>query len=579
MADKRRVSGTQRVETWNAAGREINRYKDDHFLWHKHVHNVELDAIQLLKCEDMDRHRLTVDYSSRRMGKTAVKEMYLLKEQATNADQELGIVAPREAQSMVNLGYHTDAIRRSPMLEAFVNVKQGRKQMADTYYQFANKSKTTAYGIMANVDGGDLTAASLEEVDDMPQDRLFSRFLLMLVGTRRLGASKESVNDPRIAITGVFKGADTLVQLLNDGEYKAIGALTGKPAADMIRRYIADGWITPGKVNPDEYKHPVPVGNAMIGMEMGLINREIIMAMRDQLGEDEFTRQLLCVNTSSRNLIWESWVQRAIQLGVKTNLEPEVPMPNMTYKKRGKVSLGYDHTGHGEKPESSKSALVITENLSGFAVPLFAKQWPMGTDESTIKWDIVSIWRYFMPDAAQGDAFGVGLIGEVNDILYREGLISIDRKAFETTASNWHEWAFAPIRFEGMVKHSMAVSLAGAFSGGRFVFPYVGDTDEFDETGVIEDKDPDKTVAATLRLLQRQLVNIKSMPTSKVYASYEMVKKDIGDDLFDALMAGYAALMGGGADVVTSILLGKTSREQLLGGSGLELPPRLGGTL
>lgn len=555
MSNNKRVSAAQRIELWSVAEREIKRYENDHYLWHKHVHNVELDAIQRLKCEDMDKHLLTLDYSSRRMGKTAVKELYLLKDMACNPDQELGIVAPREAQSMVNLGYHTDAIRRSEMLSAFVNVKQGRKQMADTYYQFANKSKVTAYGIMANVDGGDLTAASLEEVDDMPQERLFSRFLLMLVGTRRLGASKSARNDPRIAITGVFKGADTLVQLLNDGEYHAIGALHGQAAQDMITRFINEGWITPGKVKPADYKFPVPIGNAVIGMGMGLINKEIVTSMRDQLGEDEFTRQLLCVNTSSRNLIWESWLQRAIQLGVNVQLDPVIPMPGKTYRKRGKVALGYDHTGHGEQLDSSRSAVVILENLSGFTAPIFAKTWHAGTDESVIKRELVSIWRYFMPDDAEGDSFGVGLIGDVNDVLFKEGLISVDRRAFESTASNWHEWAFAPLRFDGMVKHSMAVSLAGAFSGGRWVFPYVGHIEE--DHSEYED-------VKALQVLQKQLVNIKSVPTTKAFASYQMVKKDIGDDVFDATMAAYKALMGGGADVVTSILLGKQSREGLL---------------
>ncbi len=90
---------------------------------------------------------------------------------ALHPDQELGIVAPREAQSIVNLNYHLEAIRRSPILTAFLNHKSNRVQIADTYYQFANRSLARAYGIMANVDGGDLTAASLEEVDDMPRDR------------------------------------------------------------------------------------------------------------------------------------------------------------------------------------------------------------------------------------------------------------------------------------------------------------------------------------------------------------------------------------------------------------------------
>lgn len=553
-----RTTGEQRRALHGVAEKAIMKYADDHYLWHKHVHNVELDAIQILKCHEMDKYPMTLDFSSRRMGKTAIKELYFLKQMATTHDQELGIVAPRQAQAQVNLGYHLEAIRRSEMLDAFVEVKQGRKQMADTYYQFANKSKVSAFGIMANVDGGDLTCASLEEVDDMPHDRLFSRFLLMLGGTRRLGASKTARNDPAVRITGVYKGADTLVELIESGEYFVIGAMRDEAMRKMLTRFYDEGLLGGAAVDINRYEYPVPVGNALIGMDMGLLNRAFIESMRVQLGVDEFCRQLLCVNTKSRNLIWEDWLQRAVQMGVSARLEPVVPMPGEKYQRLGRVSLGYDHTGHGENPESSKSALIVLENLDGYVRPLYAKQWPMGTDESSIARDIVSIWRYFMPDEGAGDAFGVGLIGAVNDALYKEGLIDVDRMAFETTRSNWHEWTFSPIAFEGMVKHSMAVSLAGSFSGGRAVLPYVAH---------IEEGQDGYNDVAGLQLFYRQLVNIKAIANTKSYASYVMVKREIGDDLFDAAMAAHHALMSGGIDIPTRILLSKSGRADLLTGT------------
>ena len=139
-----RISGAQRVKLQAQAETEVMRYAADHGLWHKHIHNVELDPMQILKCIEMDRHPRSIDFSCRRTGKTAVKELYLLKHNATNADQEEGIVAPREAQSLVNLGYHLDAIRRSEILTAHLNHLRGRTQMADTYYQFANRSMARA---------------------------------------------------------------------------------------------------------------------------------------------------------------------------------------------------------------------------------------------------------------------------------------------------------------------------------------------------------------------------------------------------------------------------------------------------
>ena len=552
-----RTSGAQRVESWSLAEKEIQRFAHDHYLWHKHVHNVELDAIQILKCIEMDEYSNTLDFSSRRMGKTAVKELYFLKFLACNADQELGIVAPREAQSLTNLTYHQDAIRRSEILSAYIDVRQGRRQLADTYYRFANRSKAAAYGIMANVDGGDLTAASLEEVDDMPHDRLFSRFLLMMGSTRRLGASKTAKNKPQVRITGVYKGADTLVELIDSGKYHVVGAFHGARAKAEVQAMIDGGWLSAAQVGKAaHYKWPVPIGNAVNGMALGVLNQEFLLSMRGQLGEDEFARQLLCINTTSRNLIWQEWLQRAVQLGVRAQLEPVIPMPGQVYKKRGLISWGYDHTGHGEKPESSRSAVIILENLAGFNVPIFAKSWPPGTDESIIRRDLVAFWQYFRPDRAMGDAFGVGLIGNVNDDLYTLGLIQTDRLTLgDSTSSNWGDWAFAPIRFEGMTKHSMAVTLASTFSGGRWALPYVAHITE----GDVDFKDVED-----LQRLYRQLTNIEAVANSKTYASYKMLKRDVGDDLFDAAMAANWAMMSGQGDVPTTILLGTSSRHKML---------------
>ena len=553
----KRVSKQQRIETWSVAEREVQRYAHDHYLWHKYIHNVELDAIQILKCVEMDANPNTLDFSSRRMGKTAVKELYYLKYLACHADQELGIVAPREAQALTNLNYHLDAIRRSPILDGYIDVRQGRRQLADTYYSFANHSKAAAYGIMANVDGGDLTCASLEEVDDMPHDRLFSRFLLMMGATRRLGASKSAKNAPQVRITGVYKGADTLVELIDSGDYFVIGAFHGDRAQDEVQRLMDQGYLSEAQVGKSaNYKYPVPIGHAVNGMELGLLNREFLMLMRGQLGDNEFSRQLLCINTSSRNLIWDEWLQRAVQLGVYAKLEPVLPMPGQTYKKRGLVSLGYDHTGHGEKPEASRSAVVILEDIAGYTVPIFARTWPPGTDENIIRRDLVAIWQYFLPDRGMGDAYGVGLIGNVNDDLYRAGVIQTDRMTMpESNASHWGEWAFAPLRFEGMIKHSMAVSLASTFSGKRVALVYVAH---------ITEGDVDYDDVKDLQLLYRQLTNIEAITTSKSYASYKMLKRDVGDDLFDAMMAAHWALMTGQGDIPTMILLGTTPREKLL---------------
>lgn len=517
-----RVSRAERYRLQGVAEREVMRFAGDHALWHKHVHNVTLDPMQVLKCIEMDRHRNTIDFSSRRTGKTAVKEMYLLKQLATAPDQELGIVAPREAQSLVNLNYHLDAIRRSPILTAWLNYRSGRQQFADTYYQFANRSMARAYGIMANVDGGDLTAASLEEVDDMPRDRLYGRFLLMMGSTRRLGASEDSKNDPQIRITGVFKGADTLSEMIAGGQY-----------------------------------HVLPTVDVHLGIELGILNASFMEQMRAELDPDEYIRQLLCKNISSRNLIWENKVRAAMQLGLKSGLELAEPMPGgARYPRRGIVSFGYDAAGHGENPASSKHALVVTEQIGNFIFFPFVKFWPAGTGEPEVQKDIVAFWRYFRPDYAIGDAFGVGMLTALNDELFREGLTDIDRRAIgdgESTASTWPEWAFSPMRFEGMTKHQMAHAMRTVFHNDAAVLPYFDDQDMGDRA------------TADLRQFARQLPNIVAKPTKTSYSSYKMANPKLGDDGFDAAMAAVWALATRGtAHAPTIILSTSHSRARLL---------------
>ncbi|MGI9278181.1 MAG: hypothetical protein ACR2PX_00910 [Endozoicomonas sp.] len=521
-----RISASQRLELQAVAEREIRRYEDDHAMWHKHVHNVELDAMQLLKCQVMDEDWNTIDFSCRRTGKTAIKELYLLKFLATHEDQELGIVAPREAQSLVNLSYHTDAIRRSSILENHILYKSGRRQLSDTSYQFANRSRAGAYGIMAQIDGSDLTAASIEELDDLPPERIYSRFLLTMGSTRRLGAKKNALNKPQIRITGVFKGADTLSEMVDSGKYCIL-----------------------------------PIVDCYLGIELGILNEQFIMDMRDQLAPEEFIRQLLCKNVAARNLIWDKWLQKAKVRGVAAQIKIEEAIPGIQYKKRGLISFGYDASGHGEDPAASKHALVVGEEISGFVVPIFCRTWAPGTDEATVMQDLVTLWKYFMPDYGLGDAYGVGMLTALCDRLFFEGLTPVDRRAIgegESTASTWPEWPFSPIRFEGMTKHQMASAVRSLFNNGRVAIPMVDDEPSSDP------------VMADMQLLCRQLTNIKSVPTKGAYASYKMVKRSIGDDLFDAFMAMIWGFVTRGECHVQTVISNRTqTREQLLGQSPL----------
>lgn len=524
-----RTTAAQRAKSSIVAEREIMRFAlpdpvtgiRPHALWHKYVHNVELDPIQLLKMQEMDEHPNTVDFSSRRTGKTAVKEMYNLEELATTPHQECGIVAPRMQQSQNNLNYHVEGIRRSEILSAFIAHKQGRPQLRDTSFEFANGSKCSAYGIMSQIDGDAITIASLEETDDMPQDRLLSRFLPMLGAARRLGVDRRTVEfKPKIRISGVFKGADVLQRLIETGEY-----------------------------------HRLPAVDVHLGVQLGMVDAEWAKSMQKQLPPEEYIRQFLCENIRAQNWIWEQHIRRASALGLEAGLQRAMPLPGERYKRRGLVSLGYDHTGHGEKPEASKSALVICEQVGNWVTFPYVRVWAPGVDDKVLAKDLVAIWDYFRPDYGIGDAYGVGMLTAVNDMLYQKGLTHVNRETIadgQSSATAWNSWAFAPMRFDGMTKHVMASALREAFHHNRAAFPYVDTMDQ---------REPEEWLA-----FMRQLGNIKAVPTQASYSSFKMADQKTGDDLFDAACAAvYALLTRGLTDVPTVVQSRQQSREQLLG--------------
>lgn len=536
MAEQR-ISKTDRLRTQNRAEVAIMRYAvpDEHgirphALWHKHVHNVQLDPVQVLKMMEMDQHRNTIDYSCRRTRKTSTKELYNLERLATNEGLELGIVAPRQQQSQNNLNYMLDGIKRSEMLTAYILIERGRRRLNDTGFQFANGSSASAYGIMGQIDGDSLAIASLEEVDDMPEDRLLSRFLPMLGAAQRLGTDVRV--DPEIRISGVYKGADLLQNFIDSGLY-----------------------------------HVLPVVDVYLGQEMGIIGAGWVALMQAQQTEGEWVRQFLCMRFSAQNWIWEKHIKRARVVGLAAGLEIAGPLPGGRYKRRGLVSFGYDHLGHGESLHASRSALVVSELVGNFVTFPFVRTWGAGTDEKTIEQDLIALWDYFRPDYAMGDAYGIGLLTTVNDKLFRLGLTEVDRMSIgdgQSTASSWWQWPFAPIRFQGMTKHAMASLLRSAFHNGRAALPYFED-----DSTLSPGPSPASgrgEVEADFRDFARQLANIKEEKTKVDYSSFKMADSKIGDDLFDAAMAAVWALETRGVEDMATVIGHRIqTREQLLG--------------
>lgn len=541
-----RVSKSERLRTSNRAEKAIQEYAGvqaatgvpNFALWHKHVHGADLDPMQVLKMTHMWEHRNTIDISCRRTRKTSTKELFCLFKIATMKFQNEGIVAPRVQQSQNNLLYHLDAIDRSPMLAAYIDHRSGRPQKSDTSYRFANKSGADCYGIMSQVDGDSLTIASLEETDDMPQDRLMSRFMPMLGASQRLGQDPNAEKlDPDVRITGVFKGADVLQSMIDSKQYVLL------PEVDVN-----------------------------LGELLGIISKPWIDQMRAEQSPEEWIRQFLCLNRSAQNFIWEKHVRWGISMGIQAGIAMAEPMPGMKYRKRGLVSFGYDHLGHGESKTASRSCLVVMEQLGGWLTIPFVKYWPAHTDDKVIEMDLHSMWAYFDPDVALGDAYGVGMLTSLNDRLFRDGLTPIDRRTIgdgASVASTWVEWPFAPIRFEGMIKHSMATVLRSMIHNRQFAIA------AFDEVVHGRPGVYDVGVSSACKDFMdmvRQLTNMKAVTNNAKasYASYEMTNAKLGDDGFDAAMAAAAALINRtGLDISTLIQTSTKTREQLLGAGGM----------
>lgn len=503
-----RLSAKQRISISSNAEQAILKYKGNHFLWHKYIHNIELDPMQLVKMHQMDQHKLTRDHSCRRTGKSFVCEMHTLEYMATQSDQSLGVVAPKRDQAVKSLKYHIDAIDRSEALTAYIQYKNGRKQKRDGGYTFFNNSVAECYGIMGEVDGGDLTIARLEEIDDVNPKRLFSNFLPMIISNRRAGAAKDAVNDTIIRITGVYKGASTITKLAAMGEY-----------------------------------HELPVVNCHLGVELGLLNKNDIEMLRGGMTKEDFIRQMLCINVNSKNFIWKKWIVSALQAGLKTQVSLHEPVIGEEYACQGSVYLGYDAGGHGESETASNHAVVVIDVNGGYAIPVFVKTWAADTDDKIIRHDLLSIFRYFKPKKAIGDALGVGLISVMNDDLYNIGVTSLDKNLLNdgtSSKSKWPDWYFSPLQYEGMAKHIMFEGIQKSFSNNKVILPFIDDNDFIELTLKTHDH---SCLETTYALFIKQLSNIIISKRVGSYAVYGKDNNNIGDDLFDALGGAFWAFM------------------------------------
>lgn len=492
-------SRTERVELANIAEREIQKHADDNVLWIKNILGIDLDPIQTLKMELMDEHFDTVDVSARRTRKTTAKELHTLKRLAVEPNHEHNVVAPKEDQSKESFKIIAEAVRRSPVLSAYLRWKDGKRQLSDMSLEFNNYSRSRCFGITSNLDGINSTIADVEECDDLDEDRLRDRFLLTRLGTETL-FSQGTKTRKSVRITGVYKGAGLLEKFANDENYFLL------PTIDV--------WM---------------------GVAMGIIDRRAVETDMVGMTDDMILRSLLCKATSAKNFFHERHLRRMMTRGNMRDLSPAVPMPGEIYKPRAANSvrgLFLDIGGHGESDHPSRYAATALEFLDNNVFWLYGRDWEATTSKELIVTDMVDLWDYFRPSEkiCYGDAYGAAIISDICDALFERGLVRINRRHFAgSSATAWANWPMIPIRMDGFMKHAAYTYAQQWIHSGRVFAPLVTDQNRLEpEYAALE-----KTI--------EQLKNIRSKKTSHNYDSYQMVKKAIGDDYADTWGLGFFA--------------------------------------
>ena len=518
------TTANERIEMAVVAEREILRYKDDQIKWCKHVVGIDLDPIQQLKFHLMDKHLNTVDVSARRTRKTTAKELHTLKRLATEPDHEHNIVAPKEDQSKESFTRNiAEAVRRSPILLAYILWKNAKRQLSDVGLEFLNHSRSKCFGITSNLDGINSTIADIEECDDLDEDRLRDRFLLTRLGTETLfaqGVKKEK----SVRITGVYKGAGLIDKFIDDPNYFTL-----------------------------------PVIDCWDGVAAGIIDEPAVRTDMAGMSDDMILRSLLCRRSSARNFFHERHLRRMMTRGNMFNLEPVVPIPGSVYEKRSPVSmtgLYLDIGGHGESDHPSRYACSVFEYLNNNVFLLFARDWEATTPKDVIVRDVVDIWDFFRPSEkfSYADAYGAAIISDICDTLFDRKIAHINRRDFAgSSATAWTNWPFVPIRMDGFLKHAAYTYAQQAIHAGRVFTPLVTDSNR----NIPE--------YAAIEKIIEQLKNIKAVKTSKNYDSYQMIKKRIGDDYADAWALGFYALGTQGLLQVPTIIEGDyVTRESIL---------------
>lgn len=473
----------RRIKIANRAEKEIMKYAGDTATWMAHVTGEVANAWQVVAMTEIKENPNSLIVWPPRFGKTWSMEAVCMEELFTNPRETELIFAPKQEQANNALREQLDWIEASPILKEYIAYKRGKRQLSDTKFELINGSRGKTFGILGHFDSEEASIIRGEEWDDMDMDIWINRVLA------RGGRVNRSGLPTRYRLSGTIqKGKGNMYATEENGNY-----------------------------------HVVTKFDIYDGLELGIYDANAIKLMREEMTDDEWLRIYMLLYTEAKNYIWEQSLNKSIDAGLRANWMGIPYQKGGEYSPHGVVYLGFDCGHSGEKKIHSVYRADLVEMIGETAMWLNGFEWPSNTDPNKIKSDLLDIWRFYQVSGGYGDALKANFIADVNDDLYERGLIRIDRSRFpENTPSDWRHWSFSPVWNTGKAKYLWGEILKTKIEHGKLLLPYFDNKDG-------------RNIAQMFRRLRRSILNIRIKVTNASYPSFEVIKKELGDDPFDSI--------------------------------------------
>lgn len=473
------------VTITNVLHEAIMRYADDTPTWFMDKTGKKLEPQQIIAVYEYESHPYVIHVWPPRGGKTYSVEVVNMKELATNSMERLMLFGPIKNQAINALQEHLDWIESSQILNKYIAVRRGKRQLAESKYEFKNRSQAECFGINSAFDSENATILRGEEWDDIDIDVWRNRVLARGVRKNKSGLPL------RIRLSGTIQwGKGPVYEYDNNAEFHT------------IRKF-------------DVYDL----------LELGVYDEKAIAQAKRENTKDQWLRIYLLKYTDTKNFIWESTMRKCLLASAKIGWQGIPHKKGGQYRPHGMVYMGFDcgHAGSAGKKVHSVYRIDIIEIIGNRVLWLFGYEWEPVTDPTIIKMDVVEFWRFFRVNYGRGDALQHNLIADINDELFSQGLIDVDRAEFsENTPSNWNQWCLTPAWNNGKNKFLWAGITKTHMDNIEFYLPYF-------------DKKDDTHMAKMAKRVRDALLNIRQVKNNSAYPSLEFIDDEIGDDPFDSV--------------------------------------------